>query len=240
MQHGKSYTGARLAAGLKGEEMALNFLNSLIETIQVIDVSLDKHYQTQDIDFVVMCQNSETILAECKNDSYIASTENVVFEIARIYHDHEPHNTIRQGWSVFSKATLLTIWSEDNQTLYIMTLTNLRKAMQEYTRGHPRLKMIDSDHYYSTLVILIPLDKILHNSYQYEGGTEWYVLTDYGLFFDTTRLEQKPTKGDHSEERNTDIATSYRKLIATFQKVNDILPKLPKNERAELERILKG
>lgn len=157
--------GALVAKGLLGEDAAQRFLLGLENVARVEDVRYVKQWQDADVDYRAHLLNGRVVDFEVKTDSYIETSQNVAFELARIH--HTALTPFYVGWGVFSKADFLLVYAPDSQAFYLFRFKLLREAMQRYThlyRGKSNFKWIASDDTRTTLNVLIPL---------HEAGLYW-------------------------------------------------------------------
>lgn len=155
----RSYSGDYMAAGVKAQNIVLDFLRKRPDVIGVDDLSQLKVMQEADVDCMIKTRDGLVTLAEIKSDRYIGKSGNVLFEVLRINHTAMPDHCLTLGWSARTPAKYLIYYSPDLHNLYVITADNLRRAMQKYTsenRKASNISYVETDAIKSTVNILIP------------------------------------------------------------------------------------
>ena len=113
------------AIGKRGEAVFKEYLEA--RGYGYRDVSGDRRYQDDDIDFLVESKSApdKTISVEVKNDTYIARTRNVFFETM----SNVDLETV--GCFEKTKADLMAIVSEPEQLIYFMSTDTLRRYVKK-------------------------------------------------------------------------------------------------------------
>ena len=142
------------AIGKRGEEIFRKCLDRW--NCKYTDVSDDKRYQEQDIDFIVESRKTpgKTVAVEVKNDQRIAETGNIFFETM----SNVDYST--EGCFKKSKAELMAIVSESERLIYFVGTEILRKFVDENSRT---LRFISRVPGSSSCGYLIPVERIGKN-----------------------------------------------------------------------------
>lgn len=149
-----SYSGHLMKKGVAAELIVSEWLATIYDSVE--DVSLLKDYQKKEIDFIV--NNDPASGIECKGDSYIGKTRNMLYECER--HTAKGDFKVKPGWSTFSEAAS-AVYVCDGM-LYIITMKDLREAYRENSalcaekRKSANCRYILTDCERTTMNILIP------------------------------------------------------------------------------------
>jgi hypothetical protein len=161
----KTYTGDLKTVGKQAESIVLKWLKANPTVLGVTDLSDIEQVQRTDADFLIKFREGGHALAEVKYDRHIHWEGNLVFELARIYHEARPENAFRSGWSASTVAQWLIVYSPQESALYIFPIDRLRSAVQRYTqkkRKQTTMLWIPTDQTKSTIILLIPLSELRH------------------------------------------------------------------------------
>ena len=104
-----------LIFGRKGEDRVFNYLRHHKQTKAIMDVTKDKKYQEDDIDFLVQTIEDKIYHIEVKNDKQTDKTGNIVYETM---------SHTNKGCLARSKADLIYYVTE--HAMYCFSLTNIR------------------------------------------------------------------------------------------------------------------
>lgn len=163
--------GELLQIGKAAERMAESWFAS--QCLHWIDVSNHANYQRREIDFLATdYRTGHERTYEVKSDQHIHRSGNFLFEPVRIHHT-AARNCAYLGWSVFTEADYILVWSPPAQCLYVVEASAARQGFQRYTaarRASTRITWITSDAARSTLNVLIPLRYIPHEIHIYHAG----------------------------------------------------------------------
>lgn len=181
-----SYNGAMMAEGKEAERIVQDFFDTSSYVKEVKNVTGEKQYQEEDVDFVVKMHGGLVIKAEVKSDALMAEKRNFPFELERL--NHRSKSSIKHGWTVYSKADLFFFWSKPSDELYIFTAKSVRTAFDQYildirnnqTVYQKRLKLIATDRERTTLIVLIPLSYIPFKVYSKIDST-WEMISENKL-----------------------------------------------------------
>lgn len=159
-----SYDGDMMREGREGEAEVYEMLRRMPAVLRVDDVRDDVAWRARDVDFLVHRMVVPMQQIEVKSDRYIAKTGNFCFELARIHHTGE---FFRAGWSVFSEATHVYVWSAEPRCIYAMRMSVIRSAFRQFVRGNrqAQLALVQTDNQRTTLNVLLPLSYIPHDVY---------------------------------------------------------------------------
>lgn len=105
--------------GKVGEEFVLSQLKTLPQVSEIIDVSDNRHYQIEDVDFFVRFVNGQEYKVEIKTDTY--KSGNLFFEI---YSNVE---TRTQGCLMKTKADYLFYYFVNLKSLYVFHMEDFKK-----------------------------------------------------------------------------------------------------------------
>lgn len=111
------------ANGKRGERIFASFLKQ--RGYKFEDVSENKEYQDDDIDFVVETKLGRKVSFEVKNDSLIHKTGNIFFESI----SNVDHNTV--GCFEKTKSTYMAICSEPGKKIYLVKSQFLKDYVNE-------------------------------------------------------------------------------------------------------------
>ena len=114
-----------MTIGKEGENSLANILRA--QGIDVRDVSGEKEYWAQDIDFIIS-NGVKQKTVEVKNDTRIHKTGNMYIETAN------PRSAGGHGWFLFCQADYLAYGDAINHCFYFFRLTELREYV-EANRG---------------------------------------------------------------------------------------------------------
>ena len=106
-----------------GEILVYNHLTS--NGYNVLDVSKDQQYWTQDIDFIAF-KGGRTIKIEVKYDSWINSTRNMFIELLS---DVDKNKC---GWIDYCKADYLYYVDANSKVCYIVSVDDVRDYLSKY------------------------------------------------------------------------------------------------------------
>lgn len=171
MKQRTSYFGTTLMnLGIKGEQMAMELFWCFPNVTAVEDVRNTPEYQSQDVDFI-LTTTTKTIKVEVKTDQKMGVSGNVVFEDHRVYTDTGKRN----GWSWFSEAEILLVWSPSISTMHLIKFNELRDVMWQYLIDHPTTqpKMIPTDDQCLTYIYLLPDSLVPMRRFQRLGPSIW-------------------------------------------------------------------
>lgn len=169
LRNPRDYNGALMNAGKQGESAALSFLLQS-SGARIEDVRNHPEWQRQDVDFLLH-YTDRVASVEVKSDRYISRSGNVLFEIARAHHTANPCAYV--GWSVFSAAQHLIVFSPPDGLIYHFRFSDLRAAFQAYvldSGGKTRVSVVPTDDLRTTFNVLIPLTYCAHNVYTCTAG----------------------------------------------------------------------
>lgn len=113
-----------LVVGKTGEDIVWNWLASRPYVVDMKDVSNDKKYQKQDIDFLVTFKGGQTISAEVKTDTYTSG--NIYFETI----SDTIMNT--KGCMYVTKADYLLYYFIKTGELFILKMNEYREWFKKY------------------------------------------------------------------------------------------------------------
>ena len=105
----------------EGEYLVQQYL--LDKGYQVIDVSRDQDYWTQDIDFIAI-KGEKTIRIEVKYDSWINKTNNMFVELI----SNVNNNT--SGWIDYCKADIIFYVDAVANVAYIVKVSDIKEYLQ--------------------------------------------------------------------------------------------------------------
>ena len=106
----------------KGEKLVYDYLND--KGYQVIDVSRDQDYWTQDIDFIAM-KGDRTIKIEVKYDSWINRTNNMFIELISNVDNNQ------SGWIDYCKADIIFYVDAVANIAYVVKVSDIRDYLQK-------------------------------------------------------------------------------------------------------------
>ena len=109
--------------GNRGEEIIKSYLENNPNIVSVIDVSKDKKYQDEDIDFIIKLESGEEIPIELKTDRY--TTGNIFYE----YISNKEYNV--EGCMIKSKAKCLFYYFINTKELYIIDFKSYREWVEK-------------------------------------------------------------------------------------------------------------
>lgn len=112
-----------IVVGAEGETLIKNWLHQNPKVTDVVDVSEDKKYQNQDIDFVVHTSDGGSFTVELKTDTYTSG--NIFFETM----SNVEHNV--KGCMYKSQADFLLYYFTETRELYMLRLEEYRKWFEE-------------------------------------------------------------------------------------------------------------
>lgn len=111
--------------GRMGEEAAKRVFERIMPTYYIMDVSNDKEYQKQDIDFVLTTgiEGVKDLTVEVKTDRQMGKTGNLCLETIT--------NTVgrKKGWYRTSKADIICFYDTQNDELHIVDFQELKAAV---------------------------------------------------------------------------------------------------------------
>lgn len=143
--------GQALAAGRVGEKLAAQYLTAI--GYQIEDVSKNKEYFSQDIDF--LADNGKTQMAvEVKADSRMQETKNVAVE---------PITNVefgKDGWFITSKATHIFFVDVKSKVIHCVRLEELRQLFKQNKKQYRRIITHQKEcgmYYKEGEIYLIPL-----------------------------------------------------------------------------------
>jgi hypothetical protein len=99
-------------------------------------------------------------LAEIKTDNHLGKSGNVLFEVLRINHTCDPEYSLTLGWSGRTPANYIIYYAPSINKIYTFKTSNLRKAMQRYTRESRKqtnINIVETDNIKTTINILLPI-----------------------------------------------------------------------------------
>lgn len=156
----RSYSGDYMRVGLDGQNKVINFLRNNPEIIAVRDWSEVKETQEADIDCAIKTRDGNILLAEIKTDNHLGKSGNVLFEVLRINHTCDPEYSLTLGWSGRTPANYIIYYAPSINKIYTFKTSNLRKAMQRYTRESRKqtnINIVETDNIKTTINILLPI-----------------------------------------------------------------------------------
>lgn len=110
--------------GNRGEEIIKSYLENNPNIAEVIDVSKDKRYQDEDIDFIVRLKSGELIPIELKTDT-CDNTGNIFYETMSNIEYNVP------GCMIKSKAKCLFYYFINTKVLYIIAFKRYKEWVEE-------------------------------------------------------------------------------------------------------------
>lgn len=164
----KSYSGDYMQAGEETERIIAEWLKSRDGISRVDDLRKDRVMQQADVDFAVHLKSGHVWLIEAKSDKHLGISQNVLFEILRIYHTAPPEYCAGLGWAAKSPATHVIYHAPSVSKLYVFEMKKLRAAFQSYTgeaRKRINLNIVETDKAKTTVNVLIPM-KYCEGSYR--------------------------------------------------------------------------
>lgn len=108
----------------KGEQLVKHYLES--QGYAVIDVSKNKEYWIQDIDFLAI-RGQQTIKIEVKYDSWIHKTRNLFIELM------SDIDANKGGWIDFCKADYIYYVDAVGQVCYVIALDAIKDYLKRYS-----------------------------------------------------------------------------------------------------------
>lgn len=156
----RSYSGGYMDLGKRGEELALEWLRKNPQIVDCDDLRDLRPMQKADVDCQIFTQDGKVALVEIKTCSYLGTTNNVVFELARINHTSRPDYAVTLGWSARSPATYILYVALSINQIWIARFESFRRAIQQYTKEHRKRTQIiytETDNIKSTINILLPM-----------------------------------------------------------------------------------
>ena len=145
--------------GEAAERIVFEFLSKQPIVESVTDTRNVKSWQDVEIDCIVKFKDGHTMWAEIKSDKHLGKSGNILFEVLRINHTADLKHAATLGWSARSRATHFLYYAPSVDKIYCITVTDLRNAMQAYTRNErarTNLNFVPTDDIKSTVNILIP------------------------------------------------------------------------------------
>lgn len=136
-----------LEIGKKAESKVAYILEQ--NGFSVTDVSDDKDYQKQDIDFIIEKDGQEWTF-EVKSDSKIASTGNIYFEKG-----FDRVSGYRQGWLGYCEADWIGYYCATNDTVYIIRFDGYQDYLRECGKTISYWNWTDKCQAYG---VVVPLD----------------------------------------------------------------------------------
>ena len=115
----------------------------------VIDVSKNKDYWVQDVDFLVVKGNKSNKI-EVKYDRCMYYTGNFFIELMSNIEQHRP------GWIDYTKADYLFYFDPISYLCYVMKLADLRNWIQEHDY---QIKYCRKDGYKTSSGAIVPIDE---------------------------------------------------------------------------------
>lgn len=159
----RSYSGEMMAKGREVELAVIRWLESKGYT--VLDATQNKFMQKQDVDIIIKKEEEAPELCEIKADYNMSSTQNLCFEILRVYHNAALFD---HGWATKSPAKYLFVGTPDTNEIYFFNFEQLRIKAVEYIRNVGRIirmATVETDNTKTTISLLIPL-KSLEGAYK--------------------------------------------------------------------------
>jgi hypothetical protein len=161
-----SYGGDMKEAGKRAEAVVRDFLCRYPKIKDVKDYTDVDEWRLKDVDFEAVFDNGRIEWIEVKNDSYIATTGNFLYELNRLNHTFAS-NRIKLGWSAYSHATYFLIYAEDAGELYVFLSKEIQDGFHRYIlekrtvkdpkKGGVRLGLVCTDIERTTVVVPVPL-----------------------------------------------------------------------------------
>ncbi len=147
--------------GHQGEQFVKQWILELHPNVSsIIDVSEDKSYQKQDIDFVVNFTNGRQSLVEIKTDTY--KTGNMFFETI----SNEEYQT--KGCLMKTNADFLFYYfpNYQNGVLYIFKMKAFRKFVIDHLSHFRQRRVTNTTH--TSIGYIVPLSYIENNFMEYK------------------------------------------------------------------------
>lgn len=161
-----SYSGDMKEAGKRAEVVVKNFLCTRTGIKDVRDYTDIDEWRLKDVDFEAVFDNGRIEWIEVKNDSYIATKGNFLYELNRLNHT-SANNRVKLGWSAYSHATYFFVYAEDTGELYVFLSKEIQDGFHRYIlekrtvrdpkKGGIHLEWICTDSERTTVVVLVPL-----------------------------------------------------------------------------------
>lgn len=186
----KSYNGDYMEIGKLGEEIVIEFLKKRPNVLGIIDLRDIRVVHEIDVDIAIRLYQGQICLAEIKTDTYLGQIgykrrKNVINEVWRINHNSLPKYAGYLGWIFRSPAEFLIYYAPNciirnhlKPAIYIATFDNMRKILQNYTKGKHEITVVQTDEGKTTYNILIPeqeyLDQNIFKIYDLETNEELY------------------------------------------------------------------
>ena len=179
-----AYNGEMMKIGKSGEDRLFFYLQSKYGRENVVKLTNDSSYFKKDCDFLVLIKkqnNTEKIYIELKTDSYIAKTENLAFELYRIY---LKKFFLYEGWGTRSVANKLFVMESIQNYVYSFDFYELRFQVSKYISENLKPKFVsiltdsnkfircsedvnfDSDELKMTCNILVPLKNLTYKKFK--------------------------------------------------------------------------
>lgn len=133
--------------GKNGESIIKYWLIKQVDVVDIFDVSSMKEYQANDIDLVVLYQNSNKITYEVKTDSFL--TGNLFFETVSNVNKNTP------GCMIYTKADYILYFFIKNNNLYKLPTNKFRNWV--LSNKETFKEKIVKNKYYHSKGLLIPL-----------------------------------------------------------------------------------
>lgn len=161
--------------GKQGEEVIKKYLLNNPNSIKYLpkitnieDVSSNKFFQTQDIDFFVICDKGN-VSVEVKTDLQASKTGNIFFETESIV------ELGSKGCLLASKAEILAYYIPSNHTAYFIDLPKFQKWFTDNSYKFPPKTVQNFSH--TTKGRLISIEKLEQMFPYYEKITDvvWFM-----------------------------------------------------------------
>lgn len=159
----RSYDGLMMEKGKVGEKAVTEWLER--RGFVVVDVSDHEAMQQLDVDLVVARKDEKPVLCEVKTDYIAHITNNICFEVIRVYHGV---GALDRGWAVKSPADYLFYVLPQANKFYCFYFKEFRtKAVKHIETAGKDLKSttVETDKGKTTHNFLIPLSA-LNGSYK--------------------------------------------------------------------------
>jgi hypothetical protein len=156
----KSYSGPMMQAGMRNEEILLNWLKKTARSI--LDFREFRLSQKIDVDFGIETIDGNYVLAEIKSDKWIKEEGNLCFEVHRINHFAKDH-WFYLGWGWRSPAQKLIIRNPETGETFVFDFSELRTEIGRYVSRlgkNLRIAIVPTDKQKTTFNWLIPMREL--------------------------------------------------------------------------------
>lgn len=171
----KHLSDDRNNAGSKGEAAVHDWLVQLYGLPRVMVA--EKRLQDANVDFVVLPKGEPKLYIEAKADRNIERSGNFAFELGRIKHDLPLSHFFYPSWFIASQANALVVYGPFRRLLYVMSMTEARRAANEYVReqrGRTQWRAVFTDFHRTSINLLMPVSEVPHDRWQYNAdGRYW-------------------------------------------------------------------